>query len=324
MKITFFGSAQFGIASLQAIKDSAHTLTTVFTQPAQPAGRGRKLTPTPVAEWAEKNSIPCIETANINTPEMAEIVSTCRGDLLLVIAFGQKIANHVIKLHQKGAINVHASLLPKYRGAAPINYAIMNGETETGITIITLAERMDAGKILAHAKTPITPDDCAQTLHDKLASISPPLLIETIGKIDSGKAIYTPQDESAATFAPKLTKSDGYINWTTPAASIVNQIRGLWPRPGAQADFVSAKTQKCCRVTFAAASAAQCTDDNKTQFGILDHNLNVISADGAVTIHKLKPAGRALMNFKDFVNGRKVQPGDMFLPIDKTGRKNSC
>jgi methionyl-tRNA formyltransferase len=324
MKITFFGSAQFGIASLQAIKDSAHTLTAVFTQPAQPAGRGRKLTPTPVADWAKQNSIACIETENINAPEMAEKVSACGGDLLVVIAFGQKIANHVIKLHPKGAINVHASLLPKYRGAAPINRAIMNGETETGITIITLADRMDAGKILIHAKTSITPDDCAQTLHDKLASISPPLLIETIDKIDSGKAIYTPQDDTAATFAPKLTKADGYIDWTASATSIVNQIRGLWPQPGAQADFVSAKTKKCCRVTFAAASAVQCTAENKTQFGILDQNLNIISADGAVTIHKLIPAGKTLMNFKDFVNGRKVEPGDMFLPIDKTGRKSSC
>ena len=324
MKMTFFGSAQFGIASLQSIKDSAHTLTAVFTQPAQPAGRGRKLTPTPVAEWADQNSIRCIETENINAPEMAEKVSARGADLLLVIAFGQKIANHVIKLHPKGAINVHASLLPKYRGAAPINRAIMNGETETGITIITLADRMDTGKILAHTKIPITPDDCAQTLHDKLARISPPLLIETIEKIDSGNATYTPQDDTAATFAPKLTKSDGYIDWTAPATSIVNQIRGLWPQPGAQADFVSAKTKKCCRVTFAAASAAQCAQENKTQFGILDQNLNVIAADGTVTIHKLKPAGRALMNFKDFVNGRKVEPGDMFLPIDKAGRKSSC
>jgi len=318
MRVIFFGSAEFGIPCLDALKASANDLVGVFTQPARPAGRKRKPTPTAVATWARQNSTPCTEAENINSPEMAEKIAACGGELLVVIAFGQKISQEVIKLHPKAAINVHASLLPRYRGAAPINWAIINGETETGISIITLAERMDAGEILAQTKIPITPDDTAETLYDKLAQIAPALLIETIDRIAAGTAVYTPQDESQITFAHKLKKSDGFLDWAASAESVRNMIRGLWPWPGAQAVFLSAKTGKSCRVTIATASVVAATVSGRDKVGILDENLNVICGQNVLKILQLKPAGASLMDFKAFVNGRDVRPGDMFVRVDES------
>ncbi len=174
MKIVFFGSGQIGVPSLGALADSADIeLAHIFTQPARQAGRKQKPTPTPVAAWAMDNSVPCTEAENINSPDMIQMVTDCKADLLVVAAFGQKISNEVITLFEKGAINVHASLLPKYRGAAPVNWAVINNETETGVSIITLAEKMDAGSILAQSAIPIAPDDTAPIVSENLAQLAP-------------------------------------------------------------------------------------------------------------------------------------------------------
>jgi methionyl-tRNA formyltransferase len=315
MKIVFFGSGAFGIPSLQAVKDAGYDLAHTFTQPAHPAGRGRKKTQTPVALWAAQNNIQCTESENINSPEMIQKVASCVADLLIVIAFGQKISDEVIKLHQKGAINVHASLLPKYRGAAPINWALINNDSHTGVSIITLADKMDAGFILGQSKIEIEPQDDAQTLHDKLTLAAPLILIETIGQIAASKAVYTKQDESLVTYAHKLKKSDGFLEFSQPAEVIRNKIRGLWPWPGAQADYVSSKTSKCVRVTIAKTEVTTKSDTENQTFGLFDRNLNVICGQNALKIVKIKPAGSALMDFKDFVNGRKTIPGDVLLNI---------
>ena len=319
MKVTFFGSGDIGIPCLEALKESPNELAGVFTQPARPAGRKRKLAPTAVANWAKQNAVGCTEAANINSPDMVEQIVACGGRLLVVVAFGQKISQEVIKLHPAGAINVHASLLPRYRGAAPINWAIINGETETGISIITLADKMDAGEILAQAKIPIGTDDTAQTLSNKLAQTAPAVLLETIDQIEAGTAVYTSQDESKITFAHKLTKSDGFIDWTEAAEDINNKIRGLWPWPGAGADFVSTKTGKSCRVMIAKAQVIGSATGIQDKVGLLDENLNVICGRDALKIDKLKPAGGGLMDFKSFVNGRDVCPGDRFIRIEENG-----
>ena len=315
MKILFFGSGFFGIPSLQAIKESENELTSIFTQPAQPAGRGRKQKPTPVALWAMQNNIPCTETDNVNSPQMTQKIAACNAELLLVIAFGQKISPDVINLFQKGAVNVHASLLPKYRGAAPINWALINNDSQTGVSIITLAQKMDAGFILNQTEVQIDPDDDAQTLQDKLALAAPSLLINTISQIAASTAQYTPQDESQVTYAHKLKKSDGFIDFSQPAEAVKNKIRALWPWPGAQTDYVSAKTKKCVRVTIAKAEVIKTPDTKNSTFGLFDRNLNVICGQDNIKILRIKPAGSPLMDFKDFVNGRKTAPGDLLLNI---------
>lgn len=319
MKVTFFGSGDIGIPCLEALKESPNELCGIFTQPARPAGRKRIPTPTPVANWARQNGVRCTESENINSPDMTEQIADCGGRLLVVIAFGQKISPEVVALHPAGAINVHASLLPKYRGAAPINWAIINGETQTGISIITLADKMDAGEVLNVAKIPIAPDDTAETLHDKLAQTAPKVLLETIEAIEAGTAVYTSQDQSKVTFAHKLTKSDGFIDWSAPAEDIRNRIRGLWPWPGAQTIFVSAKTGKTCRVTIAKAQVIGAATGSQERFGLLDENLNVLCGAGSLKIGRLKPAGGSLMDFKAFVNGRDVHPHDRFIRIEETG-----
>ena len=170
---------------------------------------------------------------------MLEKIADCNPDLIVVIAFGQKIGNELINLPPKGAINVHASLLPKYRGAAPINWVIINGESETGISIISLAEKMDAGDIVSQAKTDIAEDETAGQLHDRLAQMAAPLLLETIDKIANGTAIYTKQDHSKAMLASKLKKSDGFLDFAESAELLEQKIRGFWPWPGTSAIYVS-------------------------------------------------------------------------------------
>ena len=324
MKVTYFGSGLFGIHCLEALAegkgDCNIELAGIFTQPTRPAGRKKKLTPTPVAVWAKENLIPCIETANINSPEMIEKATSYKSDLIVVISFGQFIGSKIIDLHPNKAINVHASLLPKYRGAAPINWPIINGDIETGITIITVEKKMDSGPILAKSKIPITPDDNAETIGEKLSQISPPVLMEVISRIEAGKAVYTQQDESEVTLAPKLQKSDGFIDWTQPADTINNKVRGLYPWPGAQTDYLSGKSAKLQCVTITKARVIA-TDKTCETAGLLDENLNVICGTKALKILQIKPAGGKVMDFKSFTNGRDTKPGDSFLHIKQNNKK---
>jgi methionyl-tRNA formyltransferase len=316
MKIIYLGSGEFGLECLNALDRSSHNLRFIVTQPPHRAGRGRKPTPTPVARWADDNSIPFIETDDVNAPPVIEKIAAYEPDLIVVIAFGQKISNELIDLPPKGAINVHASLLPKYRGAAPVNWAIINGERQTGISIIALAEKMDAGDILAQSATGIGPDETAGRLHDKLAKMASPLLLNALDRIANGTAVYTTQDHSKATLAPKLKKSDGFLNFNELAQLLHRKIRGFWPWPGASAMYVSKKTAKPLRVTIAMAEVVSTSNPAQLPPGTLDENLNVICGRDALEITKIKPTASNLMDFRDFVNGRQTRPGDRFIEIE--------
>ena len=318
MKIVYLGSGEFGIDCLNALERSEHDLLLIVTQPTQPAGRGRKPRPTPVAQWAQEKTLPCLEADNVNTPEVIQRITAAGPELIVVIAFGQKISNELIAIPPKGTINVHSSLLPKYRGAAPINWAVINGETETGISIITLAEKMDTGKILSQAKTDIAANESAGQLHDRLAKLATPLLLETIEKIADGSVTYTEQDHSKATLAPKLKKNDASLDFAATAESLVRKIRGFWPWPGGWTVYLSKKTNKAVRVTLAQAEVIEHANPEKLSPGTLDENLNIICGQNSLKIIKIKPAGGSTMNFADFVNGRNVSPGDIFTKIDNT------
>jgi methionyl-tRNA formyltransferase len=315
MKVIFLGSGEFGIECLNALADSSHELRLIITQSPQPAGRGRKNRPTPVACWAKEHSADFIETDNVNQPAIIDRIARLEPDLIATVAFGQKIANELIKLPPRGAINVHASLLPKYRGAGPINWAIINGEHETGITIMCLAEKMDAGDILAQAKTAIGADETAGQLHDRLARIGAPLLVDTLDKIAAGTAVYIPQDHSQATLAPKLKKSDGFLDFGEPAEVLRRKILGLWPWPGASAVYLSKKTSKSHGITIAMAYAVETPNPSALPVGTFDENLHVVCGRSALKITEIKAAGSGLMDFKAFVNGRHTQPGDMLIQV---------
>ncbi len=317
MNVVYLGSGEFGVPSLDALKASGHTLALVVTQPANPAGRGRKPQPTAVAQWAAAHDVPFAETDNVNSPEMLARIADCRPDVLVVIAFGQKIGPELVALTPKRAINVHASLLPKYRGAAPINWAILRGETHTGISIITLAEKIDAGDILAQSRTAIGPLETAGELHDRLARLAAPLLLATLDKIKAGTIAYIKQDPAQVTFAPKLHKSDGLLDFAEPAEALALRIRGFWPWPGAAAGFISQQTQKTTRVVIALAEVVSAGDTTQLAPGTFDEDLNVVCGKGRLRIIKLKPAGSALMDFKAFINGWHVRPGDRLVKIEE-------
>ncbi|MGD9109664.1 MAG: methionyl-tRNA formyltransferase [Phycisphaerales bacterium] len=317
MKIVYLGSGQFGIPSLDALLGSGHSIELIVTQPEKSAGRGRKTTPTAVAKWAKGNSIPFIETPDNTSPELIKKIAEAEPDLILVIAFGQKICNELINLPPKGMINVHGSLLPKYRGAAPINRAIINGDTKTGITVATITEQWDAGKILAQAETKIKDDETAGVLHDRLAELAAPVLVDAIDRIQDGTATYTEQDHNLATRAPKLKKSDGIVDFSASADSIRNKIRGLWPWPGASAVYVCKQSSKTCRVTFAMAEVVSSDSSSAHSPGTVDEQLNIICGRDALKITKIKPAGRSLMRFSDFINGYNTKPGDEFVKIEQ-------
>jgi methionyl-tRNA formyltransferase len=317
MKLIYLGSAEFGIDCLNALHASSHSLELIVTQPPHPAGRGRKLTPTPVATWAKRHNIEFLESENVNTPEMLEKISSYSPDLTVVVAFGQKIGDKLIDLAPNRSINVHPSLLPKYRGAAPINWPIINGDKETGVSIITLVDKMDAGQVLLQGKTEIEENESAGHLHDRLAKISADVLLEAIERIADGTATFTEQEHDKATLAKKLRKSDGFIDFNDNAETILRKILGFWPWPEASAHFVSSETGKCRRVIFAMAEVLPQGNPNKLAPGILDEDLNVMCAQGALKITKIKPAGGQLMDFRDFINGFHCKVGDFFMQVDR-------
>jgi len=317
MKLVYLGSGPFGLPALDAIKRSRHQLTLVVTQPAKPAGRGRTTKPTAVAQWASENGIPCLETANINDEASFTRIKAENADLIVVIAFGQKIGNPLIELPPKGMINVHGSLVPHYRGAGPINWPIINGDKQTGISIITVVEKMDAGDMIASADTDIGELETAGELYDRLAELSAPVLIKAIDQIEAGTAAYTPQDDSKATKAPKLKKEHGFLDFSKPADHLQCLIRGLAPWPGAVAVYHSEKTGKSCPVTIGRARVVPNENPQNLPPGTLDDDLNIICGENSLEILEIKPAGSPMMDFKSFVNGRQTKPGDTFTRIEQ-------
>ena len=308
MNIVYLGSGEFGVPCLDALKASGHTLALVVTQPANPAGRGRKPQPTPAAQWAAAHDVPFAETDNVNSPQMLARIADCRPDVLVVIAFGQKIGPELVKLASKGAINVHASLLPKYRGAAPINWAILRGETHTGNSIITLAEKIDAGDILAQSRTAIGPLETAGELHDRLAQ--------------TGRA-------AAARHARQDRGRHGGIHQTGPGPGHIRPKTSQGRRPagfrrarriaGPQGPGLLALAGGLCRFCLSADAKDDARRDcpgrgrastgtSQLAPGMLDEDLNVICGQGRLRIIQLKPAGSALMDFKAFINGWQSAP----------------
>jgi methionyl-tRNA formyltransferase len=319
MRIVYCGCGRFGIDSLNALKASKHQLVHIITHPEKQAGRGRKIRANDVEQWAQKNNMPFTTLEDINSNQGIELIKKLAPELLVVIAFGQKISPEIIGIPAKGAINIHGSLLPKYRGAAPINWAIINGEIETGVSIITLAQKMDAGEILTQAKRKIEDDDSFDIVHDELGKLAAPVLIETIDKIEAGTAVYAKQDNSKATAAPKLKKSDGNLDFNQPAKIIHNKVRGLWPWPGAAACFVSAKSGKKFPVTLVKTKVADESSKGR-QAGLINANLNIDCGTGSLEILELKPHGGKSMDFKSFLNGRAGGEGDFFVPLEGSER----
>ena len=318
MRLIFIGSGDFGGESLKWLKHSHHEVLAVITQPARPSGRGRKVKATALCRLAHELDLPVRESDNINDPALVHYIRSLNPDILLVIAFGQKIGSNLLHQSQFRTINLHGSLLPKYRGAAPINRAIINGETETGITLIEINENWDAGDILGQKATPINTRETAGELHDRLARMGPDLLENVLAQIARGENTPQKQDESHATMAPKLQKADGAIRWRESAQHLRNQIHGMWPWPGATCYLQPSHNQLKERLNVVRAEVVEAHPSADSSFvsqtpGTITPDFTLLCGTGQLRLLEVKPQNGALMSFNDYVHGRHLQSGDCFL-----------
>ncbi len=315
MRIVLMASGEFAIPTLRSLVNSGHELPLVITQPDRGSGRGRKTQCTATKAKALELGLEVLATPNVNESAVVDRIRELNADLGLVIAFGQKIGAEVRELFARDCINLHASLLPKYRGAAPFQWCVINGDQETGVTTFRLVDRMDAGSIYVQRMTGLRPQEQACELHDRLAAIGVDAVNATIELMETDPDFEpVPQDDTLATKAPKLSKSDGHVRFDQPAAALANRINGLWDWPGARCQFVSKATGKAETVILAMARPGASDKPTETP-GTIDFRRHVATADQFIEILEVKPTGGRLMSFEDYVNGRRIQPGDTFEPV---------
>ena len=302
MRIVFMGSAALAVPSLDAILEAGtDQVVGVVSQPDRPAGRKRVLTPCPLKAFAEERGLPILTPEKIGAPDSVSTLAALEPDLFVVVAYGQYIPQRVIDLAPNEAINVHPSLLPKYRGSAPIQWAILNGDTETGVSIIYLAKKMDAGDIIRQKRYPLGKDETSATLHDKLSVFGAELLLNAIDDIRSHSITRIPQDESAVVEIRKLAKEDGRIDWTLSAEAIRNRIRAFDPWPGS---FCGLPTGEVLKVWKASVAAGQ-GDPGE----VLDERLLVATGEGALRLEEVQPVGKKRMPATAFLNGCPLPKG---------------
>ncbi len=317
MRIVFLGAGEFARPTLRRLVGDALDIPLVVTQPARKAGRGRRLTPTPVAELAAELGLEVVETPDVNDPAFVTRIRSLDAQLGLVIDFGQKLGPELIGAMPGGCVNLHASLLPKYRGAAPINWAIVRGEQRTGCTVFRIAQRMDAGPILTTRWTAIKPEETAAELHDRLAGVGVDAILAALALYAGGALPEgTPQDDSQATPAPKLVKRDGIICFNQTVEAVCNHIYGMTPWPGARTRYEAADG-RWEDVAIIRARRAEAPTAEKIEPGAIDARRHVATDDGFVELLEIKPSSGRLMTWQDYVNGRRVAEGDRFVKPQK-------
>jgi methionyl-tRNA formyltransferase len=305
MDVLFMGTPEFAVPTVQALLDSRHALRAVVTQPDKPSGRGRRLSAPPVKQLALENGIPCLQPAILRDPEVVAELGALEPEVIVVAAYGKILPPDVLAIPPKGCINGHASLLPKYRGAAPIQWAIINGERETGVTIILMDEEMDHGPILVQRSAPIAPGETAGELHDRLAAQVADALLEALEGLEAGTISPVPQDHSQATFAPLLAKEDGRLDWSEPAETLVNRVRGVTPWPGATTTL-DGTPLKVWRATVGAKEASGRPGE---VVAVGDDGLSVACGRGAVLLEEVQVAGKRRMDASSFLRGYQVALG---------------
>lgn len=306
MRIIFMGTPEFAVPSLDAAA-RRHQLLAVVTQPDRRSGRGQKLQFSPVKERALQYQVPIYQPEKANTPGFLEEMAKYEPDAIIVVAFGHKIPKAMLELPSHGCINVHASLLPKYRGAAPIHHAIMNGERVTGVTTMYLSEGWDEGDLILQAEEPILPTDTAGTLHDRLALKGAALLAETLDLLNAGTAPRVPQDHQQATYAPKLSKADAEIDWRQSAENIANFVRGLNPWPTAYTSFHTEmiKVWEALPLGHEGGSPGEI-------MSISPEGILVAAGEGSLLVKKLQRQGARILDAYDAANGLRLRKGQWF------------
>lgn len=306
MRIVFFGTPQFAVPSLEALIASHHAVVGVVSQPDRPKGRGHQLQPTPIRAVAEAHGIPLLQPARIREAGFLDRIRAFAPDLGVVVAFGRILPDALIAIPRLGLINVHASLLPKYRGAAPIQRAVLAGEPQTGVAIMRIVTELDAGATFAMRAVPIPPEATSGDMEAVLARLGADLLIPVIDDLAAGRAVETPQNHALATLAPKITKDEGPIDWTAPAQAVHDHIRGMQPWPLASTlirgtRYVIRKSAVATGVRGMAATVIR-ADGGELIVGC--------GNDTALRILEIQPEGRRTMSARDFLAGRALAIGE--------------
>ena len=305
MRIVFMGTPDFAVPSLEGLIAAGHEVCGVFTQPDKPVGRHQnRLQATPVKAAALAHDIPVFQPVKLRDGTALSTLETLAPELIVVAAYGRILPDDILALPPMGCINVHSSLLPKYRGAAPINWAVVNGDAETGVTIMHMATELDAGDIISQVTTPIDPEETVESVHDRLARLGGELLVTTVEAIANGTATRTPQDPEKVTLAPMLSRELSPIDWSRPAKAIHNQVRGLTPWPANSTDIFGGDTVKVFSVTETG------TETNKPAGTIVSadkNGIDVACGDGMVLrILELQAPGSRRMSAADYLRGHSV------------------
>lgn len=304
MRIVFMGTPAFAVPSLEKLIEAGHSVVGVFSQPDKPKNRGMKLLPTPVKECALAHGVPVFQPTKLRDGTALEQIRALDPELIVVAAYGRILPDEILNYPAKGCINVHSSLLPRYRGAAPINWAILNGDEETGVTIMHMAHDLDAGDIIDQVRTPIDPDEDAETLYGRLAGLGGELLLRVVEELGAGTARRIPQDPAQVTLAPMLSRELSPVDWSRSARQIHDQVRGLSPWPAATTDAITGDTMKLCRtqVTGETTSARPGTVVSAGKQGI-----DIACGDGIILrILELQAAGKKRMRAADYLRGNPL------------------
>ncbi|MGE0645816.1 MAG: methionyl-tRNA formyltransferase [Nitrospira sp.] len=305
MRIVFMGTPEFAVPSLDALLKSDDQVVGIVTQPDRPKGRGQQLTPSPVKLIAQREGIPILQPVKMKAQEFLEPLAAWKPDLIAVTAFGRILHPGILSLPPRGCVNVHGSLLPKYRGAAPVQWAVINGETETGITTMLMDEGMDTGAILLQEKLTIMPDDTAGTLAPRLAELGGRLLVETIAQLKAGTVTPKKQDHDLATLAPLLKKEDGLIDWAMKATVLANRVRGLAPWPGAYT-FCG---EERWNIWKAVSTIGATTEKPGTIVAVDKQCILVATGEGRLEVREIQTANSKRMPVSQFLSGHKVVTG---------------
>jgi len=307
MRIIFMGTPDFSVPTLAAILDAGHDVAAVYTQPPRAAGRGMALRKSPVHNYAEQAGLTALTPERLKSSEEQERFSALNADAAIVVAYGLILPEPILAGTRHGAFNIHASLLPRWRGAAPINRAIMAGDSETGVSIMRVDERLDTGPVCITERLPIGPDMTAGELHDALAVKGAQLMVEAMAALERGRLDCKPQPSQGATYAEKIEPAESRIDWSRPAREVHNHIRGLSPHPGAW--FEVALHGKTERVRALRSTLAEGEGPPGT---LLDDRLTIACGHGAVRLTQVQRAGKRPMSAEDFLRGVQLAPGAAF------------
>ena len=311
MKIVFMGTPDFAVSSLAALLDAGHEVVLCVTQPDRPKGRGGKVQFSDVKEFALARNIPVFQPVKIREPEAVARLREIEADIFVVAAFGQILPEEILTMPPLGCVNVHASLLPKYRGAAPIQWSILNGDKTTGVTIMQMGVGLDDGDILSRREVEILPEETGGSLFEKLAKVGGELLTETLPKLASGEITPVPQDEALATKVGMIRKELGKLDFSRSAAELERYIRGLSPWPSAYAKLNGKTVKLCGAAVLPLPEGAENAAYGEVVF-VDKHSLYVKTGEGVLSIKELQPEGKKRMPVTDFLNGTKVEKGMRF------------